>query len=231
MSLLETLIETSQIQFVCLLAMRVLLIHGLGGTPLSLRPLAYYLRQRGHLTESLGYVAAVETFASICDRLQARMIAMASGGQRFALCGHALGGLLALSALSKVRIQPGGASALITLGTPLTPPRLAQRFKESPWFRLAAGDGSHRLADPQFFTALQAPPVPWLRIVGTGGPTGQLSPFSGEPNDGVVGLDEAAWEGAAPTILVDAVHTFLMNSTIARHAIEDFLRRTDSTMQ
>jgi pimeloyl-ACP methyl ester carboxylesterase len=231
LSLRKAFIETLHIQPVRLLAVRVLLIHGLGRTPLSLQPLANYLNQRGHPTESLGYVADFESYTSICDRLQARMLAMTGGGQRFALCGHSLGGLLALSALSKVRIRPGAASALITLGTPLMPPRLARRFKESSWFRLAAGDGGQRLADPQFFAGLQVPPIPWLRIIGTGRPTGKLSPFGGEPNDGVVALDEAAREGAAPTVLVDAVHTFLMNSTTARYAIDDFLRRIDSSMQ
>lgn len=210
--------------------MRVLLIHGLGRTPLSLLALANYLGRRGHQTDSFGYVCAVESFNAIRGRLQARMREMAVDGTPYALCGHSLGGLLALSACSDLGHPPRGPNALITLGTPLQSPRLARRFMNSAWFRLATGNGGQLLADPRFFASLPTPPIPWLRIVGTGGPTGWPSPFGHEPNDGVVGLDEAVREGAPPTVLVDAVHTFLMNSSVARTAIEQLLHRIDDSL-
>ncbi len=210
--------------------MRVLLIHGLGRTPLSLFALANYLGRRGHRTGSFGYVCAVESFSAIRGRLQARMREMAVDGTAYALCGHSLGGLLALSTFADFGDPPRGPSALITLGTPLQPPRLARRFMDSAWFRLATGNGGQLLADPRFFASLPIPLIPWLRIVGTGGPTGWPSPFGDEPNDGVVALDEAARAGAPPTVLVDAIHTFLMNSSVARAAIDELLRRGDEQL-
>jgi len=155
---------------------------------------------------------------------------MAVDGTAYALCGHSLGGLLALSTFADFGDPPRGPSALITLGTPLQPPRLARRFMDSAWFRLATGNGGQLLADPRFFASLPIPLIPWLRIVGTGGPTGWPSPFGDEPNDGVVALDEAARAGAPPTVLVDAIHTFLMNSSVARAAIDELLRRGDEQL-
>jgi pimeloyl-ACP methyl ester carboxylesterase len=190
--------------------------------------LANYPRRRGHSTDSFGYVCAVESFSSIRDRLQARVRMLATQGPHYALCGHSLGGLLALLACADCDDSTMAPSALITLGTPLQPARLARRFVRSRWYRVASGSGGQLLADSGFFESLPTPPVPWLRIVGTGGPTGRLSPFGHETNDGVVAHVEAGREGAPPGVLVDAVHTFLMNSSAARAAIEDFLRRVPS---
>ena len=49
--------------------MKILLIHGLSRTPLSLLGLELYLQQRGWKTEQFGYMAVVETFEDIVERL------------------------------------------------------------------------------------------------------------------------------------------------------------------
>ena len=49
--------------------MRLLLVHGMGRTPLSLARLARFLRREGHDVERLGYVAAVESFEEFFARL------------------------------------------------------------------------------------------------------------------------------------------------------------------
>jgi pimeloyl-ACP methyl ester carboxylesterase len=203
--------------------MRVLLIHGLGRSPLSMAGLAWHLRRAGHNTESVGYVAAVEPFERIRNRVRACFIALANRDAPFAVVGHSLGGLLACSALAD---WPAGLlppSVLVTLGSPLRPPRLALRFKRNWWYRLATGDCGQRLGDAQFFEALRMPPVRWIRIAGTVGRRGKLSPFQAHVNDGVVGLDEATLDGNLDAASVGAWHTFLMNDRQARRTIDRLL--------
>jgi pimeloyl-ACP methyl ester carboxylesterase len=205
--------------------MRILLIHGLGRSPLSLLGLAAHLRRQGHQTELLGYVAGAETFESIRARVIDRLRVMSTGhDESTGVCGHSLGGLLALSAVATWPADVTAPSAVVTLGTPLRPPRLASWFRSSPWFRIAAGDSGQRLADEAFYSSISAPTLPWLPIIGTGGPTRWPGPFVGVPNDGVVAVTEASTEHVQP-VAVEALHTFLMNSAAARQAIDAFLRR------
>jgi predicted esterase len=53
--------------------MRLLLVHGMGRTPLSLARLARFLWREGHRVERLGYVAAFETFESIRARVRRKL--------------------------------------------------------------------------------------------------------------------------------------------------------------
>jgi hypothetical protein len=61
--------------------MRLLLIHGMGRTPVSLSRLARFLRQDRHQIERLGYVTALESFSRIRRRVRHRLEALARRGE------------------------------------------------------------------------------------------------------------------------------------------------------
>jgi pimeloyl-ACP methyl ester carboxylesterase len=208
--------------------MRILLIHGLGRSPLSMMGLVNHLRRAGNETESVGYVAAVESFERIRMRVRSRLIALAGRSEPFAVVGHSLGGLLACSALAGWPAVLPLPSVLVTLGSPLRPPRLAVRLRRTWWYRLATGDCGQRLGDARFFEALPMPPVRWLRIAGTAGWRGKLSPFQAHVNDGLVALDEVTLDGRLETLRVDASHTFVMNHRRARRTIDRLLAEPGS---
>ena len=60
--------------------MQVLLVHGMGRTPLSMLPLGRKLRRAGHIVNLIGYVAAVEPFARIVLGVQERFVRTAARG-------------------------------------------------------------------------------------------------------------------------------------------------------
>jgi hypothetical protein len=64
--------------------LHVLLVHGMGRTPLSLFRLARHLRRAGHRPEVVGYVAAVERFPVIRDRIRRRLELAARSGRPYA---------------------------------------------------------------------------------------------------------------------------------------------------
>ena len=105
--------------------MRVLLVHGMGRTPLSMGRLARLLRRQGHQVQRVGYVAALESFSRIRRRVRRRLDALAQGGEAYAVIGHSLGGLALRAALQNVDPAP---RCLIMLGTPNQSPRLARRL-------------------------------------------------------------------------------------------------------
>jgi hypothetical protein len=110
-------------------------------------------------------------------------------------------------------------SLLITLGSPTRPPRLARRLRDVWLYRRLAGECGQLLADPVFLASLHAPTVPHTVIAGTRGWPSHVGPFRGQPNDGVVALDETIAAGAVEHLNVPAFHTFLMNSDAVRRHI------------
>ncbi len=188
--------------------MHVLLIHGLARTSLSLARLEHQLRQAGHSTEQFGYVAFAENFDAIAHRLWQRFQHLGSQGP-YAVVAHSLGGVLTRSALDLgTAVQP---NHVVMLGTPNQPPRLAPlawKFFPFQWF---TGQCGYNLTCKQFYANLPPLPTAYTIVAGTNGPTGWLSPFGDDPNDGIVALKETHITATDPVIPVPAWHTFMMN--------------------
>src|SRR5437764_1844810 len=168
--------------------MIVLLVHGLGRTPLSLFGLAPALRRAGRRTRFFAYSPTLEPLPRIVRRLTAVLRELAARGRPVGLVGHSLGGLLlrmALPAVPELRVHH-----LVMLGTPNRPPRLARRAWRRFPFRLLTRGCGRFLACPDSIPVLPVPAVPYTLIAGTAGPRGRLSPFGDDPNDGVVAASE-----------------------------------------
>ncbi|MGB5634389.1 MAG: alpha/beta hydrolase, partial [Waterburya sp.] len=102
--------------------MKILLIHGLSRTPLSLLGLEQSLQQTGLATEHFSYFAVTESFDRIVKRLRVRLQALASQGD-YGIVAHSLGGLLTRAALGLGLIKL--PQHIVMLGTPNQLPRLA----------------------------------------------------------------------------------------------------------
>jgi pimeloyl-ACP methyl ester carboxylesterase len=201
--------------------MRVLLVHGLGRTPLSLQGLARTLRRAGHATRFFGYYAFAEPYDRIRQRLASELRSMAREPDPVALVGHSLGGLLLRHALADA---PGlNVHRLIMLGTPNQSPRLAVRANRWLPFRVFARSCGHLLATPSAFARIPPPAVPYTLIAGTIGWRRVPGPFGGEANDGIVAVSETVvQEGDAPHLL-PVSHTFMMNDGRLQQLILELL--------
>jgi hypothetical protein len=203
--------------------MRVLLVHGLGRTPLSLVWLARDLRRAGHQPVLIGYVAALESWATIRARVRSRLEQTARGGRSYAAVGHSLGGVLLRSALADWPSDLSPPRRVVMLGTPNHPPRLAARFRDVWPYGLLGGECGRLLAHPPFYESLPPPPVPYTVIAGTGGWKGRWSPFRGDPNDGLVAVSEAELGGPGAMIQLPVGHTFMTFDRRVRALVCDVL--------
>lgn len=201
--------------------MEVLLVHGLGRTSGSMRPLGRDLRRAGHHPQYFTYFPWAESYDRILGRLRGRIADLQSRAASYALIGHSLGGVLLRHALQE---SPGRPPVrLIMLGSPNRSPRMARRAWGVVPFRWVVRDCGRRLADPGLFDGLAAPAYPYLVIAGTRGVYGRWSPFGAEPNDGLVAVDEARLGSPDHLVTVPAAHTFMMNHPAVRRAIREAL--------
>src|SRR5215211_488723 len=138
-------------RFVCQGDMRLLLIHGLGRTPLSLALLGRHLSQHGHSIRYFGYAAFYESFDQIVARL-VTTISTAVDQHPYALIGHSLGGILARAALPALACNP--PCQLVMLAPPNQSPMLARRLRMHPLYRLMTSDCGGKLADQAFYASL-----------------------------------------------------------------------------
>jgi hypothetical protein len=189
--------------------MHILLIHGLARTSLSLAFLERRLRQAGHHTETFSYVAFAEDFDAIVQRLNHTLQSLAHRGP-YGVVGHSLGGVLTRAALGLGQVVELPRQ-VVMLGTPNQPPRLAPLAWNLLPFQWFTGQCGRNLTCGQFYASLPILQSPYTIIAGTGGPTGSLSPFGEDINDGIVALSETYMTPQDTIVQVPAWHTFMMN--------------------
>ena len=203
--------------------MRVFLVHGMGRSPASMWLLAWRLRQAGHLPCLFGYAVSFQPFEEIVQQLQShirsRLERDGDDGAPYAVIGHSLGNLLTRLASPEL---PSGFSRFVQLAPPNQSPASARLLRDQRVFQALTGDTGSRLASQEFFDAVPVPDVPTLILAGDAGPRQSFLPFRGEPNDGVLSVDETRLPGIAHLVL-PAIHTFIMNRRDTTRAILAFL--------
>ena len=197
--------------------MTVLLVHGMGRTPVSMWRLSRSLRHAGLRTEMFAYATAWEQVDQIVRRLQERLAALSCA--EYVVVGHSLGGLLLRAAVAGLPHDIRAPRRIIMLGTPNRSPRLARRFERAWWYRLMNGDAGDLLAHEERLASLPATTVPCTVIAGTRGINGRWSPFGNEANDGLVAVSETELDGAEESVTVPARHPFIMNDRRVREII------------
>lgn len=200
---------------------QILLIHGMGRTPLSMLRLHQRLKARGFSPKLFGYSPTFESFEACMGRLAAHILET-TGGHPYALAGHSLGTVLIRGVLPRLAARP--PLACFFLAPPTQACRATRFFAGNPLYKLLMGEMGQLLADPAFMAALAYPQIPCRIYAGTAGPTGRFSPFGDEPNDGILSVEEMRGPAEIPVVITHSSHTFIMNS---RQVADDIANTLD----
>ena len=200
----------------------IILIHGMGRTPLSMGVLFYRLHKAGFKPSLFGYSPTFESFSACTARL-VKHIGKTTGNRRYALVGHSLGTVLIRGSLPALEARP--PLACFFLAPPSRACLAARFFAGNPLYKLLMGEMGQQLANENFMAALPKPlPNTWI-YAGTKGLRGRFSPFGGEANDGILTVTETQAGPETPVMLIPAMHAFIMNSPQVADGIINTLAR------
>lgn len=200
--------------------MHVVLIHGMGRTPLSMLRLRRRLKQAGHVPLLFGYTPTFETLNGTSSRL-ANLIERGVANASYALVGHSLGSVLIRATLGRLHAHP--PVACFFLAPPMVACKAARHFSRFRIYRWLTGEMGSLLADDAFMRALPMPSGFVRAYVGTGGPRSHWLPFGMEDNDGVLSVAEATGPFADGVMHVKALHAFIMRHPGVHADISDAL--------
>lgn len=192
--------------------MQILFVHGMGRSPISGTPMLWRLRRQGHHVEVVAYLAATELFDDIVQRVKDKIYQLAAQGD-YVLVGHSLGGVLLRAALQQMSDLATRPRHLFLLGSPVHPPRLANKSQNELGFQLFSGDCGQMLTSKRRLGAIDMPTdVAVTAVVGTRGFVLTKKYFLDEPNDGVVSESEVTHEDIENVEHINVIHTFLPSS-------------------
>lgn len=189
-----------------------LLVHGLGGYGWTFRDMKPALREAGLHAEHWNYAS---TRGSLADHVAAfhAMMNRLDGVEEVSLVAHSLGGLLLRQALadeSQPWRQRINVTGLVMIGTPNQGAALADRFKDSQWFK-AAFKGAGQDLTSGYAAQVPLPTVPYCLIAGQ--LEGEGNPLVPGPDDGMVAVDEVRLSPQDDMLILEGNHNAITSDS------------------
>lgn len=201
----------------------IILLHGLGRHKNTMSKTTNYLKNKGYAAYNLNYPSTFQSVEDHADDIE-HLLNHLDGVTSVSFIGHSLGGLVARDLLARKDGWRKKITAhhLIMLGTPNNGARIADMMSGLKLFHTIAGPSGQDVR-PYRVQDLPAPDIPTLVIAGGRGNSTGFNPLLGEDNDGVVTVNEAKLEGMNEFMMLDVIHTTIMDHPKSLEAITDFM--------
>jgi len=199
----------------------VILIHGIVRTSRSLEPMAAALRSTHQTVIGFEYPSAHIPIEKSAEYLR-QLIASLTEVDEIDLVVHSMGGLVVRSYLQQ---EPDPRlHRMVMLGTPNRGSEMADLLQRNPLYRLVMGPAGQQLVtDPE--ASIQSLPVPDFEFAVVAGGNGKdgYNPLLPGDDDGTVAVDSVRLAGAADSLRVPVLHTFLTRDERVVRAAKNFL--------
>ena len=201
----------------------VVLLHGLGRSDRSMRPLADRLGAAGYAVRNLDYPSTELTPEQLTALLERELASCCAAAPRLHFVTHSLGGVLVRAYLAQHR--PANLGRVVMLAPPNHGSELVDSL-ESSLLRALLGPTAMELGTGAQSLPNRLPP-PWFEVGVIAG-TRSLSPLGayvvpGE-DDGTVSVASTRLEGMRDFLEVDASHSFIMRDAQVGAQVVEFLR-------
>jgi len=202
----------------------VVLLHGIFRAKEGWTPMARALEAAGFEAEPVNYPSTqtgIEVHADQVERLLDRL----RGARRVSFVTHSMGGLVARELLSRDAPwrQRLTVNRLVMIATPNRGAEMADRLLPLWTFRRLAGPAASQLTT-DYVPHLPVPTVPFGVIAGVRGDGRGFNPLLAGEDDVTVSLASTHLDGAEDTLVVRAVHTFILQAPAVIEATVRYLR-------
>jgi triacylglycerol lipase len=202
----------------------VVLLHGLGRTSWSMKPLARRLEKAGFRVESLRYPSRREDPAALVRHLERELDKCCRDAERVSFVTHSLGGILVRAYLAERR--PANLGRVVMLAPPNAGSELVDTLGAWPLFEFFLGPTAIQLGTGADSLPNRLPRADFEFGVIAG--TGTVNPIGSAllpgPSDGTVTVERTKLDGMADFVAVPVSHTFIMWSPDVSEMVTSFLR-------
>jgi len=203
----------------------VILLHGMGRSAFSMRSIDKYLRAQGYHTVNFGYPSTSYTIEQLATNYIPRfMDECKTKASKIHFVTHSLGGIIARYYLQSNSLPEG--SRIVMLSPPNRGSEIADRLRDSAWYKWLAGPSGQQLTTDPGSVPNQLKPVNYEVGIITGRRT--LEPWFSRlilgEDDGKVSVKSSRLTEMTDFLVVDRAHTFIMNSHFVQEQVVHFLK-------
>lgn len=201
----------------------VVLLHGLGRSPLSMVVPQLYLEHHGYLVVNHGYPSTSAPIQDLAPEV-GKAIAECPEDQTVHIVTHSMGGILARKWLGDHR--PANLGRVVMLAPPHHGSELVDILRQVPGYIHFNGPAGQELGTTADAVPGSLGPVdfPLGVIAGTGTANWLASALIPGPDDGKVAVEATKVQGMADHITLPLTHTFMMNNPETLAQILAFLQ-------
>lgn len=210
----------------------VILIHGLGRTPRSMRGLARFLTQAGFDVVLHGYASRRQSMSELVEGLRARLDELSKADHApVHVVTHSLGGIVLRALLDA---HPDAAIArTVMLAPPNAGSQIIDFWRAGVWRQrlfgtlmgeVALGLHTGSTSLPNTLSRLHGRDV--LVLAGSRSLEPWFNPLFDEPHDGKVSVSSARLNEQAECVVLPVGHTFIMDDARVQMRIKQFLNNS-----
>lgn len=202
----------------------VVILHGLGRTAGSMRPLEAVLRAEGYRVVNLGYPSRHHGVDALTDTVEAALEACCAKAGPLHFVTHSLGGILVRAYAERHGHE--GIGRVVMLSPPNQGSEVVDRLDALPVFEWILGPAALQLGTDSTGVAVELGPPPFEVGIITGEVSFNplFSWWLPGPDDGKVSVESARLEGAEGFLVVPYTHAFIMRKEDVITQVLSFLR-------
>jgi pimeloyl-ACP methyl ester carboxylesterase len=207
----------------------VVLLHGIGNIPISMKYIENRLESAGYCVHNLGYPSTDIPIGDAAARIRNQVLALGPD-VTVHFVAHSMGNLVVRMMLEEELPNLG---RMVMIAPPNKGSMAAQQLHDLGIYQWIFGPAGQQLPadETRFFDSLPVPPCDFGIIAGGRGTEEGYNPLLPGDDDGTVRVEETKLTGAADFILLKNTHTLILFDPDTARQVVHFLRHGRFSVQ